>query len=154
MLIADEFQLAATAGSSRYDDATALPLLREYRAGMIVATQTLVGLDKVIGSINRKLLLGNFNTIAFMRSTESELEAFAEQVCGTVERDITTREHFHDPSDGGVFAPDREWKVTRRVRHPICPRGALARLEPGQAYILRQSGEPCVHPIWIAGEEL
>jgi hypothetical protein len=111
-------------------------------------------LDKVVGTVNRRLLLANFNTIAFLRSTEADLQAFAEQVCGTMETDITTREHFHDPFAGEAFAPRREWKVTRRVRRSICQRGALARLEPGQAYILRQSGEPFVHPVWIAADGL
>jgi len=152
-LIADEFQLIATAGSSRYDDAAALPLLREYRAGMIAATQTLVSLDKAIGTMNRRLLVGNFNTLGFLRSTEPELALFAEQVCGTVETTVTIRERYRDDTDSGSFSPGYERHLTKRVQRSVCPRGALARLEPGQAYFLRPSGEPCLHPVWVAANE-
>ena len=45
MLIADEYHLTATVGGERYDDAVALPLLREFGAGVVAATQTIAGLD-------------------------------------------------------------------------------------------------------------
>jgi type IV secretory pathway TraG/TraD family ATPase VirD4 len=151
MLIGDEFHLAVTSGNVRYDDCHALPLMRSQNAGVVAATQTLAGVDRMIGNLNRKVLLGNFGTVFFLRSTEPEVEAWAHQVCGTVEIEVTERVRLRDHrTDGGVL-DSYERSVTRKVRRPVCTPGALARLETGQAFVLQEGVAPSRYPLWLAG---
>jgi hypothetical protein len=152
MLVADEFHLAATAGNRRYDDCQALPLMRSQNAGVIAATQTLAGIDRVIGNVNRRVLLGNFGTAFFLRSNEPEVEAWAQQLCGSVEETVTERVRVRDSRPVHGLPEEYEQTVTRKVRRFVCGPGALARLEPGQAFLLQQSSATSPEPIWLAGE--
>lgn len=152
MCIADEFQLVTTCGESLHDDATMLPVLRSFRAGVIAGAPGLGALDRVLGPLNRRIVLGAFNTVLLLRSTEAALHEWAEEICGTVEETVTIREQSGDLRAGGIFTDHIERRITQRVRRPVCSRGALARLEPGQAYLVRHSGECTPHPLWIAAE--
>ena len=151
MLIGDEFHLAVTAGNIRYDDCHALPLMRSQNAGVVAATQTLAGVDRMIGNLNRKVLLGNFGTVFFLRSTEPEVEAWAHQVCGSVEVEITERIQMRDTRSDGGLMESYDRSVTHRVRRPVCIPGSLARLAPGQAYVLQEGAPPSRFPLWFAG---
>ena len=152
MLVCDEYHLAVTAGNARYDDCHALPLMRTQNAGVIGATQTLAGIDRVIGNLNRRVLLGNFGTVFFLRSTEAEVEAWAQQLCGSVEETVTEHIRVRDSRTTHRSAEEYEQTVMRKVRRPVCGPGALARLEPGQAFLLQVGSATSVDPIWIAGE--
>ena len=151
MLVGDEYHLAVTAGNARFEDSLGLPLMRSQRAGLVVATQTLAGIDRVIGNLNRRVLLGNFGTVFFLRSTEAEVEAWAQQVCGTVEIDITERVLVRDSRSDGGLAECYERILTRKGYRFVCGSGALARLETGQAYVLREGTASSPHPVWFAG---
>jgi hypothetical protein len=151
MLIADEYHLAATVGGERYDDAVALPLLREFNAGVIAATQTIAGLDRAIGKANRAVLLPNFCTAFFFRNTETETAEWASRLCGTrVEDEIVWKRRL-DPKLQG-YRPPGDRITVRKVQRLVCSPSALARLEPGQAFINRQFDPPPTGPIWIAAE--
>ncbi len=149
-LICDEFQLCATTGNPRYDDSHALPLLRSQNAGVIAATQTVAGIDRVIGEVNRRVLLGNFGTLFFMRSTEIEIEAWARQVCGSTAVEETIREEVRRETPSRFFPEVEKRLVTRREQRPVCGPGALARLEAGQAFLLQEGRPPIAGPVWIA----
>jgi energy-coupling factor transporter ATP-binding protein EcfA2 len=152
MLVADEYHLAATVGGARYDHAAALPLLREFDAGVIAGTQGIANLDRSLGAANRSVLVPCFNTQLFMRSSEPETAAFAAQVCGTVRQEEQVRESITYPGPPGL-RPVIERTLRRQVERLICTPGALAQLEPGQAF-LRQAGTPvCPTPVWIAAED-
>jgi len=152
-LVADEFQLSVTTGSPRHDDCYALPLLRSQNAGVIAASQTLAGIDRAVGgNQNRRILLCNFSLIFFLRSTETEVENWAQQVCGTVETDVIEREKVNDLRGSGSLAEEYVRVVTRRVKRAVCEPGSLARLQTGQAYVLQEGRSPLAHPIWIAGD--
>jgi hypothetical protein len=151
MLVADEFHLVATSGNVRYDDCSALPLLRSQRAGVVAATQTLAGLDRVLGNLNRRVLLGNFGTVWFLRSTEPEIGVWAHEILGTTE--TIERQQVRDTQSTGTLAECHDRIVTWRVRRPICEPGTLARLATGQAFVLQEGIRPSAHPVWIAHDE-
>jgi type IV secretory pathway TraG/TraD family ATPase VirD4 len=151
MLVADEYHLVATSGNVRYDDCTALALLRSQRAGVIAATQTLAGIDRVLGNLDRRVLLGNFGTVWFMRSSETEIGIWAYELLGTTE--VTERQRIRDVHSTGALAECHDRVVTIRVRRPICAPGALARLGTGQALVSQEGLPPSAHPVWIANDE-
>jgi type IV secretory pathway TraG/TraD family ATPase VirD4 len=151
MLIADEYHLAATVGGERYDDAVALPLLREFNAGVIAATQTIAGLDRTIGKANRSVLLPNFCTAFFFRNTETETAEWASRLCGTRMEDEIILKRRLDPKLPG-YRPPGDRITVRKVHRLVCSPAALARLEPGQAFMYRQFDPPPTGPIWIAAE--
>jgi len=152
MLVGDEFHLAVTSGNTRYDDCHALPLMRAQNAGLIAATQTLAGIDRVIGNLNRRVLVGNFGTVFYFRSTEAEIDGWAQQACGSREIDVSERVRVRDSRMAGGLAEGYERIVTRKERRAVCGPGMLARLEPGQAYLLQEGLMPSPFPIWVAGE--
>lgn len=150
MLFGDEFHLSVTTGNVRFDDCHALPLMRSQDAGVVAATQTLAGMDRVIGNLHRKVLLGNFGTVFFLRSTEPEVETWAQQVCGTVDVEVAERISVRDIGSDGGLMETRERRVIHTVRRPVCAPGALARLEPGQAFLLQEGTPPSRFPLWLA----
>ena len=103
-----------------------------------------------MGVVNRRVLLGNFGTVFFMRATESEIEEWAQQVCGSVDVEESEREEVQDTRLSGDLGERYIRRITRRVQRPVCVPGALSRLETGQAYLLQEGGIPSRGPIWIA----
>ncbi len=148
-LICDEFHLAVTVGGTRYDDAVALPLLRQFRAGVIAATQTIASLDRVVGVANRRVLLPNFNTVFFMRSSEPETAEWAGNVLGTRIDEEVIRDRPHG-AGGGIFGQFADVPWIRKSLRKVCTPAALARLEPGQAFFYRQFEPSSIAPVWIA----
>ena len=149
MLIADEFQLCATCGQSRFDDATALPLLRSFRAGVIAASQSLAGIDRVIGIENRKVLIPNFSSIFFMRSNDPELQEFATRILGSKDHRQVETERFTIVS-GSSSSHGIVRSTERNTQAYVCAYGALSRLEVGQAFIHDLSNLVTHQPVWIA----
>jgi len=151
LLIADEYHLAATVGGERYDDAIALPLLREFNAGVSAATQTIAGLDRAIGKPNRAVLLPNFGTAFFFRNTEGETAEWAMRLCGTrIEDEIIWKRRLDTKLPG--YRPPNDRITVRKVHRPVCNPWALARLEPGQAFLHCQFDSAPSGPVWIAAD--
>ena len=152
VLFADEFQLAATSSgtATRYEDTLALATMRSRNSCVCAATQSLAGLDRAVGNLSRRVLLGNFGSVFFLRSTEPEIESWAQQVCGSVEAVVTETESVKDSRSAGGLADGYQRTLTRRVMRPVCGPGALARLQTGQAYVMQEGVPSSPHPIWIA----
>lgn len=149
LFVADEYHLAASVGGVRYDDAVALPLLREFNAGVVAATQTVAGIDRAIGVANRQVLLPNFGTVFFLRTNEPVTADFAAKVCGAQPREELIRERQVFPGPGG-YRQVVERTITRQVSRPVCTPEALAGLEPGQAFFHQAGQANAGGPIWIA----
>ena len=151
LLVMDEAHLSATVGGAGFDDAVALPLLRELNGAVMIATQSLAALDHAIGAANRRILMPNYNTIFFMRTSESETADWASRLCGTKIEEERFRERRHYEETAGLVHRSRRTVYTN-VERPICTPAGLAKLEPGQAFLYRQFEPVPKNPIWIAGD--
>ena len=125
MLIADEYHLAATVGGERYDDAVALPLLREFNAGVIAATQTIAGLDRAIGKETERCCFRISAQLFSSGNTETETAEWASRLCGTrVEDEIVWKRRL-DPELQG-YRPPGDRITVRKSDRLVCSPWALA----------------------------
>jgi len=146
-IIMDEFPLCATTGSARWSDVSNLATLRGKGVFVIAAAQGLVNLDLVIKPNQTQALLTNFSSLILLRSQETGfLYQFAERLFGL--KPVSTRPIGHFSEFGSLILTHPsgvsiEWK-------PVCPEGALARLEPHQAFIALANGYRTLDPVWLA----
>jgi hypothetical protein len=136
-----EYHYLATGGDERSSDVIALATLRSRNVAVIAATQSLDHLASVMTVREFRSLIPNFGTHIFFRSTEASTGAFATQVMGTREK---VKRSDDDEGNLVVGSP-----VTRSLEY-VCPPGALASLEPAQAYVSTASGYRSEGMIWLA----
>jgi hypothetical protein len=145
-LIIDEYHYAVTHGSPRWSDISNLATLRSKGIFVIGASQGLVQLDLIIGLRCTEALLINFSSVIFMRSQEiGHLYAFAERLLGCKPSKIVPP-HPLDLA-GDILVSMFPLMVPPE---PVCPPGALALLEPHQAYVSLVSGLKTREPVWFA----
>lgn len=141
-LLADEFPLIVQA-----EDADQLATLRSKRCFILAATQGLSALDDKIGQRLCRSILLNFNSTVFMRTRELEAGEFASSCMGyRVQPGISKPEEEWEASLLTLNTPS--WLSPRQV--PVCPTGALGRLQPHQAYVCKPDGTRTLDPIWFA----
>ena len=145
-LIIDEYHYAVTHGSPRWSDISNLATLRSKGIFVIGASQGLVQLDLIVGLRCTEALLINFSSVIFMRSQEiGHLYSFAERLLGYKPSKIVPPHQF-DPA-GDILVSLFPLMVPPE---PVCPPGALALLEPHQAYVSLVSGLKTKEPVWFA----
>ncbi len=141
-VVADEYHYLASGGMDRSSDVTALATLRSRSVAVIAASQSLDHLASVLGPHHFRSLLPNFGNQFFFRSTEGSTAVFANAVMGT--RTV----YVGAVEDRGDLLFQRPYI---RTFEPVCPPGALAALEPGQAYVALSTGFRSHGAIWFAG---
>ena len=142
VVVADEYHYLASGGMDRSSDVTALATLRSRSVALIAATQSLDHLASVLGVHDFRSLLPNFGNHFFFRSTEGTTSAFATALMGL--RSVTR----HSTDEQGnllLYLPPV------RMLEPVCPPGALAALEPGQAHVSLATGFRSTEVLWLAG---
>jgi hypothetical protein len=146
-LVIDEFPLAITVGSPRWSDVTNLAILRAKKVFVIAATQGLTNLNLVVSSSQTEGLLVNFSNVVFLRSQETgHLYHFAESILGY--REGPPRTHGMLAELGTLLLAGPVGNLPSLV--PVCPAGALARLEPHQAYLALANGFRTLESVWLA----
>lgn len=139
-LVADEFALIV-----QPEDADQLATLRSKGCFVLAAAQGLSGIEDKIGVRTRRSVLLNFNTIIFMRTREQEAGEFATLSLGMREQFPPKRSE--EWADANLAAPPHQLPRERHV--PICPPGALGRLQPHQAYVVKADGSRSSFPVWF-----
>lgn len=144
-LCMDELPLCVTGGSARWSDPNALATLRGKGVFVVGATQGLANIELSIRPKEVEALLTNFSSLIFLRSQEvGALYDLAGRVLGT--REVPER-----PRDSAERTESlllgKEWKPPRLT--PVCPPGALARLQTHEAYISAAGGYRTEQPVWI-----
>lgn len=145
-LIADEFPLIV-----QPEDADQLATLRSKRCFVIAATQGLAAIEENLGQRLCRSMLLNFNTMVWMRTREVEAGEFAAINLGT--REIVLRPQNKKPKedweDGDLATlPHFFWPKLKQII-PVCPVGALGRLQPHQGYVLKADGSRTPAPLWF-----
>jgi hypothetical protein len=107
---------------------------------MIAATQSLDHLASVMGPRDFRSLLPNFGNHFFFRSTEGITSAFATAVMGMRRPPDSTAVETGNLLLGVPPAAISEF---------VCPPGALAGLEPCEAYVSTSSGYRSAGAIWL-----
>lgn len=141
-LFADEYPLVVTGKDPRFGDITQLQTMRSRGAFLVAATQGLVNIDIRIGQIARRALTVNFGTWLMLHSNEPELDVFALYTFG--ERPLAERQHRTPPEDWLAPAEPQEVRLV-----PVCPLGALGRLEKHQAFVALADGFRTPSPYWL-----
>ena len=141
-IVVDEYHYLASGGTSRASDVTALATLRSRSVAIIAATQSLDHLASIMGPRDFRALIPNFGSHFFFRSTEFAAGELATIVMGS--RDIPVR----SSEQSGTLLMEQPAAVSKEL---VCPPGALAQLEPGQAYVATASGFRSDGRIWLAG---
>jgi hypothetical protein len=126
-LVADELPLII-----QPEDADQLATLRSKLCFVLAATQGLAGLDDKIGVRRRQAVLLNFNTIIWMRTREVETGEFAALSLGQqeVRRPAKPETEWEDSVTTTLSEIGRSFGLAL----PVCPPGALGRLQPHQGY--------------------
>jgi hypothetical protein len=133
-LIMDEFHLAVTRGSRRWDDASNISTLRGKGVFVVAATQGLVQLDLILGERASEALLIHFSNLILMRSHESgRLAALAERLFGF------KRLSGLESSSADVPA----------MPELVCDPGVLASLEIHQAFVRLANGFVADQSYWL-----
>ncbi len=144
-IVMDEFHYAVTTGSRRWSDISNLATLRGKGIFVVAATQGLIQLDLILGVGSTEALLINFSNLILMRSQETgHLYAVAERIFGQKPPRVFPGYRFDDrplviPSYPFALPPE-----------PVCPPGALARLETHQAFVQLANGYKTSEPVWLA----
>jgi hypothetical protein len=137
-LIADELPL-----SVMLDDVEALSVIRAKGGFVVAASQSIAGLDEVLGSRGRDALLANFNSVFFLASRETALDAYAFLTLGTQRQRLRSAR----TGEGGDLQIEGQPKVL--VQEPVCPLGTLARLRQHQAFAKLADGTVTESPVWL-----
>jgi hypothetical protein len=125
------------------EDIEALSVIRAKNGFVIAASQSVTGLDEVLGWRGREALLANFNSMFFFASRESALDAQAMLTLGTKqERPLLSS--VGDLGDLQVLGLPGAF-----VQKPICPPGSLARLKQHQAFVKLANGSCTESPVWL-----
>lgn len=135
-LIADELALSAMP-----EDVQALSVIRAKGGFVLAATQSLNGLDEVLGWRGREALLVNFNSTFFFAGKERALDEHALFTLGTRERP-----ELEPNAQGGFIITSNGESNTRE---PICPPGTLARLPQHHAFAKLADGACTEVPVWL-----
>ena len=136
-VIADELPLIVTA-----NDVEQFATLRSKRAFILAATQGLRAIAEQIGMGPTMALLNNCNTTVFLRSREAETALHAQVVLGT--RRESRRPRLREGDSDLLPPPD-----PAPAEVPVCPLGALGRLSPHQAFVIRAEGSVTRWPVWF-----
>lgn len=137
-LIADELPLSVMP-----DDIESLSVIRAKGGFVVAATQSITGLDEVLGSRGRDALLANFNSAFFFASRETTLDAHAFLTLGTRQH----RQRSAGTSDRGDLQV--EGQAQAPIQEPVCPLGTLARLRQHQAFAKLADGTVTESPVWL-----
>lgn len=140
-VIADELPLIVTA-----NDVEQFATLRSKRAFILAATQGLRAIAEQIGMGPTMALLNNCNTTVFLRSREAETALHAQVVLGT-RRESRRPRRCEEDSD--LLPPPDRAPVPTPTEIPVCPLGALGRLSPHQAFVIRAEGSVTPWPVWF-----
>jgi len=138
-LVMDEYPLAVG-----FDDLENLQTLRSRGAFVIAATQGFLALDQMVGSRFRQALVAGFQNILAMQSHEPEVDLLMAMIMGQREI-IERRKSFSSDSDLLELIPS----LIGRQIVPVCPPGALARLQAFQAYVSLANGVHPLQPVWL-----
>ena len=138
-LVMDEYPLAVG-----FDDLENLQTLRSRGAFVIAATQGFLALDQMVGSRIRQALVAGFQNILAMQSHEPEVDLLMAMIMGQREI-IERRKSFSSDSDLLELIPS---SIGRQMV-PVCPPGALARLQAFQAYVSLANGVHPSQPVWL-----
>lgn len=139
-ILADEYHYLASGGKDRSSDVTALATLRSRSVALVAGTQSLDHLASTMTARELRSLLPNFGNHIFFRSTEANTSAFATLIMGTREKTTSSEEESGDTMVGSTPTKSRE---------PVCPPGALASLEPFQAYVSLSTGYRSPGMVWL-----
>ena len=137
-LVADELALSAMP-----EDVQALSVIRAKGGFVAAATQSLSGLDEVLGLRGREALLVNFNSTFFFAARERALDEHAFFALGTREAQNLQRTLV---DLGDVITNSVNESV---VQQAVCPPGALARLQQHQAFVKLADGTCTASPVWL-----
>jgi hypothetical protein len=139
-MIADEFPLVVTE-----EDIEQLATVRSKKCFIIACTQGLETLHKRLGVGGGRAAINNLNNLVFMRNREAETSVLAFLTLGL------RREKIRPPSEpewGDLKTGRPERPLEAEV--PVCPIGALGRLDQHQAFLAYANGERTVQPVWFA----
>src|SRR5581483_10595464 len=137
-VIADELALSVMP-----EDVRSLSVIRAKGGFVVAATQSLNGLDTVLGWREREALMANFNTVFFFAARESSLDEYAMLALGN--RELRQRRRtFDEPGDLMVGG-----HTDSGIREPICAPGTLARLKPHQVLVKQADGTCTEWPVWL-----
>lgn len=139
-MIADEFPLVVTE-----EDIEQLATVRSKGCFVIAAIQGLESLTKRLGPVGGRAALNNLNNVVFMRCREAETAMFAYMTPG-MRRDRIRPRRESGWSEGNLFL---EGFRPFEIEMPICPIGALGRLDQHQALIVFAGGERTPQPVWF-----
>jgi hypothetical protein len=139
-VLADEYHYLASGGHGRSSDVTALATLRSRSVAVVFASQSLDHLANVMGPANFGALMPNFGSHFFFRSAEPHTGALATAIMGS--REVYPK----DWEDRGVLVIDGSTPPPSEL---VCPTGALARLEPCQAYVSVAGSERSPGLLWL-----
>ena len=142
-LIADEFPLVATK-----EDVEQLGTVRSKRCFVLAATQGLDGITQRLGIIASRAIVNHFNTVVFLRTREAETALFAFLNLGMRWERVKPPKKNDEPWGLGNLLPSPS-STPEKIEVPICPIGALARLEPHQALMLFANGRRTEQPVWF-----
>lgn len=137
---ADEFHYLASGGQERSSDVTALATLRSRSVAVVFASQSLDHLSSVMGPSNYRALMPNFGCHYFFRTAEAHAGALATDIMGTRE---VRRKDWEER--GALLVGESPFPPSEQV----CPAGALARLEPCQAYVSIAGSERRPELLWL-----
>ncbi len=130
------------------EDADQLSTIRSRNCFVLAATQGLASLDERVGLRRRCAILLNFNTLVFMRTREQETGEFATVTLGNREQPPAPKpKEAWEDSVVKVLSTrsDSKWQDKR-----VAPPGALGRLQPHQAYVVKSDGSRFQSPLWFA----
>ena len=127
-----------------FDDLENLQTLRSRGAFVIAATQGFLALDQMVGSRIRQALVAGFQNILAMQSHEPEVDLLMAMIMGQREI-IERRKSFSSDSDLLELIPS---SIGRQMV-PVCPPGALARLQAFQAHVSLANGVHPSQPVWL-----
>jgi hypothetical protein len=139
LLVMDEYPLAAST-----DDLENLQTLRSKGAAIIAATQGFITLDEELGVRPRQALIASFQNVIAMRCHEIEVDAQLFSMMG--ERDLEEPSEVDREAGQLIDWPPRP---PRRRTVPVCPLGALSRLQTFEAFVSFANGVAPPYPVWI-----
>jgi hypothetical protein len=140
-VIADELPLVLTLG-----DPEQLATVRSKRCFIMAATQGLGAISERLGPGTARALLNNFNTTLFMRSREVETSLQAHWALGARKERMRPKPAVEGGSLG-LLPPPSNGPID--AEKPVCPIGALGRLDVHQAFIAFADGSVTEFPVWF-----
>jgi len=143
--VADEFPMVVTGGEGRFSDVTQLQSMRSMRCFLLAASQGVDALVRQIGEGEVSALLANINTHFLFKTHEPRVSAFAQRFWG-MQPEVFELPRRETGPGGYATEAERAWHM-----QPVCSPQALARLQPGQAYVVVNGRTPQPFPYWVSG---